>query len=60
MTLNLFVTVVSQSVFLGSLREFYHQTRGDLYAINEKTFFIDNFNYDGTGDSKYNNDIRFC
>ena len=44
-------------MFLGSLRVLQHQTRGDLYAINEKTFFIDGFNYDGLGVCKCNNDI---
>ena len=36
-------------VFLGMLTPLQHQTSGRLYAIDEKTFFIQNFNYDGLG-----------
>ena len=41
-------------MFLGDLRPLQHQTSGKLYAIDEKTFFIQNFNYDGLGPSEYN------
>ena len=44
--------VVSQPVLLGTLNEIFHDTRGILYAIDEKTFFIQNFEYDGQGVSK--------
>lgn len=38
-----------QPVYLGRLPNLQHQTRGELYAIDEKTFFIQDFEYDGTG-----------
>ena len=39
-------------MFLGDLVTHFHQVRGGLYAIDEKTFFIENFNYDGAGISE--------
>jgi len=46
------VLVESQPVLLGTLRPIFHETSGRLYAIDEKTFFIENFMYDGQGVSK--------
>lgn len=43
----------SQPVFLGTLTPLQHGTRGKLYAIDEKTFFIQDFEYDGQGPSEY-------
>ena len=45
--------IVSQPVLLGTLDPIFHETRGILYAIDEKTFFIQNFEYDGQGVSKF-------
>ena len=55
---NVFTAVIStlaasQPVFLGTLTPLQHGTRGKLYAINEKTFFIQDFEYDGQGPSEY-------
>ena len=44
---------VSQPVFLGTLTPLQHQIQGRLYAIDQKTFFIQDFGYDGTGIGKY-------
>ena len=38
---------------LGRLPTLQHQTSGKLYAIDEKTFFID-FEYDGLGPGEFN------
>lgn len=45
--------VVPQAVLLGTLDPIFHETRGVLYALDEKTFFIQNFGYDGQGVSKF-------
>ena len=42
----------SQPVFLGTLPNLEHDTSGKLYAIDEKTFFIQDFTYDGFGPSE--------
>ena len=42
----------SQRVSLGSFRRINHQIAGNLFAIDEKTIRIENFQYDGTGVSK--------
>ena len=36
-------------MFLGNLPELQHDTSGKLYAIDEKTFLIQDFQYDGLG-----------
>jgi hypothetical protein len=39
--------------FLGKLNSYHHQVSGDVYAVNEFTFLIVNFNYDGNGFDTY-------
>ncbi|GFS53768.1 cytochrome b561, DM13 and DOMON domain-containing protein At5g54830 [Nephila pilipes] len=34
---------------IGTFNTHFHDVRGDVYAVNEKTLFINNFNYDGRG-----------
>ena len=48
------ILAVSQPVLLGALTPILHEISGTLYAIDEKTFFIQNFRYDGQGVSKFN------
>lgn len=50
--LSLTAAIQQQPVILGSLTTLFHQTRGTVYAINEKTFYIENFDYDGQGIGK--------
>lgn len=40
---------VGQRVQVGVLPTLAHRVSGTLYVENNKTFFIDNFNYDGAG-----------
>ncbi|XP_017023324.1 protein Skeletor, isoforms B/C [Drosophila kikkawai] len=35
--------------YLGKLNSYHHQVSGDVYAVNEFTFLIVGFNYDGNG-----------
>ena len=49
-----FNTASQPPVLLGALTTLSHQTSGTLYAIDEKTFFIQDFTYDGLGISKCN------
>jgi len=35
--------------YLGKLNSYHHQVSGDVYAVNEYTFLITGFNYDGNG-----------
>ncbi|XP_016979035.2 protein Skeletor, isoforms B/C [Drosophila rhopaloa] len=35
--------------YLGKLNSYHHQVSGDVYAVNEYTFLIVGFNYDGNG-----------
>ncbi|CRK86870.1 CLUMA_CG000695, isoform A [Clunio marinus] len=35
--------------FIGSFSTFEHQVTGDVYAVDETTFLLVNFNYDGNG-----------
>ncbi|XP_060650374.1 protein Skeletor, isoforms B/C [Drosophila nasuta] len=35
--------------YLGKLNSYHHQVSGDVYAVNEFTFLITGFNYDGNG-----------
>ncbi|PRD25448.1 UNVERIFIED_CONTAM: Skeletor [Trichonephila clavipes] len=34
---------------LGTFNTHFHEVKGDVYAVNDKTLFISNFNYDGRG-----------
>lgn len=34
---------------IGPLNSYHHQVSGDIYAVDESTFLIQNFNYDGNG-----------
>ena len=38
---------------LGKLNTMFHEVTGDVYAVDEGTIFIKNFNYDGTGPDAY-------
>ena len=38
---------------IGSLPTFQHGVSGTLYAEGDRTFVIENFNYDGTGPATY-------
>ncbi|XP_054745962.1 protein Skeletor, isoforms B/C [Anastrepha obliqua] len=35
--------------YLGKINSYHHQVSGDVYAVNEYTFLIIGFNYDGNG-----------
>lgn len=37
---------------LGPLSELHHAVSGDVYAVDSRTLFIKNFNYDGEGPGK--------
>lgn len=41
-----------QGAYLGKLNTYAHQVTGEVYAIDEHTFFIKNFFYDGLGQGK--------
>ncbi|GIX99367.1 hypothetical protein CDAR_470311 [Caerostris darwini] len=34
---------------VGEFTTYFHDVRGDVFAVNDKTLFIENFNYDGKG-----------
>lgn len=38
-----------QGAYLGKLNTYAHQVTGEVYAIDEHTFFIKSFFYDGLG-----------
>lgn len=38
-----------QGKFIGTLNSFHHQVSGKVYAVDEFTFLIAGFNYDGNG-----------
>jgi hypothetical protein len=42
-----------QGSYLGKFNTYAHQATGDVYAIDEYTFFIKNFFYDGLGQGIY-------
>lgn len=35
--------------FIGKINTYHHQVSGDVYAVDEYTFLLVNFNYDGNG-----------
>ncbi|KAL0861188.1 hypothetical protein ABMA27_009670 [Loxostege sticticalis] len=39
--------------YIGKLNSYHHQVSGDVYAIDEWTLILVNFNYDGTGDDTF-------
>ena len=39
-------TLTSSQRFLGSLNTLWHRVAGDVYALDEGTIFIHNFDYD--------------
>ncbi|XP_069695747.1 protein Skeletor, isoforms B/C [Periplaneta americana] len=57
--LNIFILVVChvggeekeayQGKYLGKINSYHHQVSGDIYAVDEYTFLLTNFNYDGNG-----------
>ena len=38
-----------QGLYLGKLNTYFHQVTGDVYCIDDHTFLIKNFFYDGLG-----------
>lgn len=40
-------------MYLGKFNTYAHQVTGDIYAIDEYTFLIKNFFYDGLGQGRY-------
>lgn len=38
-----------QGKFIGSLNSFHHQVSGKVYAVDEYTFLLSGFSYDGNG-----------
>lgn len=38
---------------MGKLNKLFHEVSGDVYAVDENTIFIKNFNYDGQGPDAY-------
>ncbi|XP_026328014.1 protein Skeletor, isoforms B/C, partial [Hyposmocoma kahamanoa] len=39
--------------FIGKLNSYHHQVSGDVYAVDEWTLLLVDFNYDGTGDDTF-------
>lgn len=39
--------------FIGKLNSYHHQVSGDVYAVDDWTILLVNFNYDGTGDDTF-------
>lgn len=37
---------------LGALSQLHHGVSGDVYAVDSRTLFLKNFNYDGEGPGK--------
>jgi hypothetical protein len=42
-------TEVYRGKYLGKINSYHHQVSGDIYAVDEYTFLLTNFNYDGNG-----------
>lgn len=40
---------VYRGKYLGKINSYHHQVSGDAYAVDEYTFLLTNFNYDGNG-----------
>lgn len=40
---------VYRGKFLGKINSYHHQVSGDVYAVDEYTFLLTEFNYDGNG-----------
>lgn len=38
-----------QGKYLGKLNSYHHQVAGDVYAVDENTFLLSGFSYDGNG-----------
>lgn len=38
-----------QGLYLGKLNTYFHQVTGDVYVVDDHTFLIKNFHYDGLG-----------
>merc|ERR1719187_3077713 len=47
--LPLAATVSAQSVKIGDIPTKHHAVSGELWALDDKTLMVKNFNYDGTG-----------
>ncbi|XP_072933128.1 protein Skeletor, isoforms B/C isoform X1 [Epargyreus clarus] len=39
--------------FIGKLNSYHHQVSGDVYAVDDWTLLLVDFNYDGTGDDTF-------
>ncbi|XP_013141812.1 PREDICTED: protein Skeletor, isoforms B/C-like [Papilio polytes] len=39
--------------FIGKLNSYHHQVSGDVYAVDDLTVLLVNFNYDGTGEDTF-------
>ncbi|CAH2058938.1 unnamed protein product, partial [Iphiclides podalirius] len=39
--------------FIGKLNSYHHQVSGDVYAVDDWTVLLVNFNYDGTGEDTF-------
>ncbi|XP_064074905.1 protein Skeletor, isoforms B/C [Vanessa tameamea] len=39
--------------FIGKLNSYHHQVSGDVYAVDDWTILLVDFNYDGTGDDTF-------
>ncbi|XP_049880614.1 protein Skeletor, isoforms B/C [Pectinophora gossypiella] len=39
--------------FIGKINSYHHQVSGDVYAVDEWTLLLIDFNYDGTGDDTF-------
>ncbi|KAF9811082.1 hypothetical protein SFRURICE_012481 [Spodoptera frugiperda] len=39
--------------FIGKLNSYHHQVSGEVYAVDDYTILLVNFNYDGTGDDTF-------
>ncbi|XP_023944110.2 protein Skeletor, isoforms B/C [Bicyclus anynana] len=39
--------------YIGKLNSYHHQVSGEVYAVDEWTLLLVDFNYDGTGDDTY-------
>ncbi|XP_064467650.1 protein Skeletor, isoforms B/C-like [Ornithodoros turicata] len=45
--------VAAEGTRIGKLSTHFHDVSGELYALDEKTLMLKNFNYDGTGPDAY-------
>ena len=41
--------VSGEKVKIGDISSLHHAVSGELFALNENTLMVENFNYDGTG-----------